>query len=181
MNDINKSKLKETNYEAFKQIHIDDKEKSIEDYECISSNSTEIIDWQCPNNNQHIWSTQIYNRGTVENDLGCPYCLNQHLFKEGPVLILHKRNSNNKREYVYSIWNCSKCHSVWEIKDFDSLHYKSTCLICDIGIVFKPLEETHPHLAKEWDDESNLLTSNRVNIEYPFDITWKCSSCYQYG
>lgn len=43
MNDINKSKLKETNYESFKQIHIDDKEKSIEDYEHISSNSTEIM------------------------------------------------------------------------------------------------------------------------------------------
>lgn len=83
------------------------------------------------------------------------------------------------REYVYSIWHCNKCYSVWEINKFDTLHYKSTCLNCDIGIVIETLEETYPHLAKEWDNESNLIASKRVNIEYPFDITWKCSSCNQ--
>lgn len=180
MKNIEIKRLVETNLQAFNEIiYRECDEYLLPQLESISSLSSIILDWQCTSNIKHIWSSQVFNRADNDVDLGCPYCLNQKVFPDGPVLLKHHRNSNTIREYVQSIWHCTKCYSVWDFKEIETLNFKSICINCETGYEIELLQNQYPELAREWDNDNNMLPSSQVNVEFMYDVTWKCNTCKQ--
>ena len=170
--------LKEDNPVAFTQIYIPSEIPYKFDIETISSNSSEIIYWQCEKDHAHIWASYVYIRGNKDDDIGCPYCLNKKHKPEGPKLIRSSKESNTKYNFVKNIWHCYYCNSVWEDKNVEIPRYESTCINCAANINLRYLSETNPELEEEW-DSSNIFSFKDVNEEYSFPVIWKCKECYQ--
>ena len=149
-------------------------------FNMLTTGSHDSAIWECPkvncnNNCKHIFKTAIYNR-VKRNGTVCPYCAGQKicpcnsLAKKHPELMdewdFENNGDLNPEEIAVKSgkrihWICkkSKCSHVhrWSTAVSNRTRLKSACPYC-AGQRLCPcdsLASKYPHLAAEWDHESN--------------------------
>lgn len=157
--------------------------------EHVTFGSSKTVWWKCNKASDHCWQAQITNRSKISGTT-CPCCCNRKVVPSNclqtshPELCkewsLNNKISPDKITCGYSIkveWQCSlnKEH-LWLSTPFQRSIKKYGCPYCSRKKVFSTghLVDTHPHIAKEWHEELNVLKANQVNYGSRKKVWWKC-------
>ena len=156
-------------------------------------NSQKKVWWKCVQG--HEWQATLANRNS---GYGCPYCTGQKViigFNDlqtlNPTIAAEwnfEKNENltpgnftaNSHKKVW--WKCSEGHE-WQavIKNRNYGHGCPYCAVKRGVIVKKTLQESNPHLAKEWDyKKNNDLTPADVSPNTTKKVWWICNKGHEW-
>ncbi|MDX1990170.1 MAG: zinc-ribbon domain-containing protein [Candidatus Obscuribacter sp.] len=158
--------------------------------EAISSRSTEIVWWKCPEGKDHEWNTSIAHR--TYHGTGCPYCANRAISKTNNLASVFpaiakefdlKKNAPVKPSQVIATsavkywWRCSRGHS-YEREVYLRTKRGSTCPECpeyNQQTVKTSLAQAHPEIAEHWHPTKNgALKPDEVAYGSKKYVWWKC-------
>lgn len=182
--------LQENNPDLSKQWHTTKNKLTPSD---VSPNSRKKAWWICPNNREHIWEANIYNRAV--RGRGCPICANRALSPENSLAKKYPdiasqwhptKNGEltpNDVSYGSSLkvwWQCkSKEKHEWqEIIHLRTQRNKIECPVCSKSrfAYSNSLEAIFPEIAAQWHPTKNgELTPAKVTKASGRKVWWKCS------
>lgn len=150
----------------------------------ISMGNNKKFWWVCAKS--HSWSATPNHRS---NGKGCPYCSGNKVCKETsleyayPDIVKEWDCSKNGQlsSFIHSgseskvWWKCKKGHS-WKTSVINRTMKNTGCPYCKNKKVCSgnSLFDTHPDLAKEWDNGKNKITSMDVTFGSGAGVWWKC-------
>lgn len=157
--------------------------------------SNRSVWWRCKKG--HEWRTPIYVR--VTRGAGCPYCAGRKVLPGETDLKslypdLMKQWHPTKNEGVdpstlspgthrYAWWLCENGHE-WKAEIKSRALYGIGCSVCSnkkIMVGVNDLTATHPHLAKEWNNEKNgKLTPEMVVSGSVRKVWWRCGAGHEW-
>ncbi|MDA9637108.1 zinc-ribbon domain-containing protein [bacterium] len=154
--------------------------------------SKEKVWWICQK--KHEFEATISDMSLKKNEL-CPYCSGRKigygndlktLFPELMKQWDFKKNDKNpnqlsKGSSKKAWWICDKSHS-YEASIVDKTASNSGCPYCrGLSVGYgNDLETNFPEIAKDWDNEKNLLKPSQVTPKSGKKGWWKCSYGHSY-
>lgn len=156
--------------------------------EMVIPGSNKIFGFICDKG--HKWDARLSKR--TKSKQNCPICANKKVYQDNCLATTHpeiasewdySKNGNlSPSEFTAGSgeivnWKCNCCGHEWKSPIVVRKNGKN-CSNCEkIKQMLKPkensLEETHPHLAKQWSNK-NFLKPNQVTAGSNKEIIWQC-------
>ena len=167
----------------------------------FANKSSQKVWWQCPENDDHQWETQIVSRTRIRANgerSGCPFCAgqkvcdNNRLSTLSPEIAKEWHPTKNGKLTPYDVANRTPKKAWWQCAKSELHEWEATiasrtegdgrgrgCPFCDGKKVCDDncLATLSPEISKEWHPTKNgKLTPHDVTLGNKKKVWWQCLS-----